>query len=235
MSLLPATLRHDIRLQARSKLYGVGVGVALAFGVVARLIFAREDAGAVLAAFYLLAVGGTAYVFGATVVLLERGEGTLLALRVTPLTSRVYIASKAITLTGFAVIESAIVYAVGFLGAPLRPLPMIVGVIALGLLYALIGLGQVAPHRSVTAFMIPGALVIGGILQLPVFYVLEIGPPQLYYAIPSQGPLLLMLGSSTALAPWQWVYALVTAALAIVVAGFWAMRRFARHVALQEG
>lgn len=43
-----------------------------------------------------------------------------------------------------------------------------------GACYTLVGMGQVAAHDSVTPFLMPGALIVGGVLQLPLFFVLEL-------------------------------------------------------------
>lgn len=234
MSLLRATLQHDVQLQARSKLYAIGIGVAVLLGLAGRFLFHSDYAGRLLAVFYLSALGGTTYMFSAALVLLEKSEGTLSALRTTPLTSTDYIASKVVTLTSFAVLESAIVYAVAFFGVPLNPAPMICGVVCLGVLYTLVGLGQVASNDSVTAFLFPGAVLITGLLQLPIFYVIS-GPDPVWYLFPTQGALLLMLGASETLDGWQWGYAIVASLVSMAVAFCWTKRRFARFIALQEG
>jgi fluoroquinolone transport system permease protein len=235
VSSLAATLQLDVRVQARSKLYLVGVIAAVFLGLVGRFVFGPTNAGRVLAALYLLGIGGTTYIFGASLVLLEKSQGTLEALRSSPLTSNAYITSKVITLTGFAIVESVIVYAVGFLGAPLNPVPMVLGVTCLGVFYVFIGMGQVASHDSVFSFLIPGAMIVGSLLQLPFFYVLDIGPSILWHLIPTQGPLLLMLAGSERLEVWQWTYALGLSIGALVPAAWWARRRFARFIRLQRG
>lgn len=234
MSLLSATLKLDVRLQARSKLYAIGIAMAILLGLAGRFFVHPDYAGRLLAVFYLAGLGGTTYMFGASLVLLEKSEGTLQALRTTPLTSTAYIASKVITLTSFAVLESAIVYAVAFFGVPLNPVPMIFGVVCLGVLYTLVGLGQVASHDSVTAFLFPGAVLVTLVMELPVFYVIA-GPSLPWYLIPTQGSLLLMLGATETLEIWQWAYAIVVSLVSIVLAFWWAKHRFARFIALQKG
>ncbi len=251
MSLLFATLKLDVQLQARSKLYAIGIPVAILLGLAGRFFVHPDYAGRLLAAFFLTGLGGTTYMFGASLVILEKSEGTLQALRITPLTSTAYIASKVITLTSFAVLESAIVYAVAFFGVPLNPAPMIIGVVCLGVFYTLVGLGQVASHDSVTAFLFPGAALVAGILQFPIFYVIaprefsmlwppsmpisDAGQALLWYLHPTQGSMLLMLGATETLDVWQWAYAIVVSLVSIVLAFWWAKRRFARFIALQEG
>ena len=235
MSLLSATLRLDIRIQARSRLYAIGIAVAVVLGMVARYVFDDPQAGRVLATLYLLGVGGTTYIYGASLLLLEKSQGTLQALRTTPLTSNAYIGSKAVTLTTFALVESGIIYLIGFPGVEVRIWSLVLGVASLGVAYTLVGMGQVAAHDSVTSFLMPGALIVGGILQLPFLYVLGVGPDGLWYAIPSQGPLLLMLGAFEPLEPWQWGYAIGISAASVGASAWWARRRISRFVSLQDG
>ncbi len=234
MSAASATIRLDVTLQARSRLYAIGIAVAVMFGLFGRFVFDRDQAGDVLAVLYLMGIGGTTHLFGASLVLLEKSQGTLQALRVTPLTATAYMASKALTLTVFAAVESAVIYAVGFWGVPVSPAPLLAGIVCLGLFYTFVGLGQVAPHDSVFSFVIPGALVVVSILQWPFLYVLEIGPPVIWYLIPTQAPLLLMLGAFEPLEPWQWVYAISVSAASIILSAWWARRRFARFIGLKE-
>ncbi len=95
-------------------------------------------------------------------------------------------------------------------------------------------MGQVASHDSVFSFLIPGALLVGSITQWPVLYVLEVGPPEVWYFIPTMAPLLLMLASTEPLATWQWVYAITVSLGSIALVAWWAERRFARHIGLPE-
>ncbi len=233
MSGLVATIKLDIRCQARSGLYAVGIFTAVLFGLLGRLI-PVEYAGRTLSVIYLLSLSTTTYLFCAVQVLADRTQGTLQALRATPLTARTYMLSKILTLTTISLVEAALIHAVGFWGVALDPLPLLLGVIVLGLLYACIGLGQVAGHSSVLTFLLPGAAMVGTVSQLPVLHVLGIGPSALYYLIPSTAPLLLMLATSQALSAWQWVYAIAVSIGAIGVAAWWARQRFRHHIQLSE-
>ena len=111
---------------------------------------------------------------------------------------------------------------------------MIFGVIVLGMIYTLVGLGQVASHDSVTGFLFPGAVVVTLVLELPMFYVIA-GPDPIWYFHPTQGSLLLMLGATETLELWQWAYAIVVSLISIVLAFWWAKRQFSRFIALGEG
>lgn len=234
MNPLWATLKLDVQLQARSKLYSIGIAVAILIGIAGRFFVPPDYAGRVLALFYLTGLGSTTYMFSASLVLLEKSQGTLQALRTTPLTSTSYIASKVITLTTFAAIESVIVYAIAFVDVPLNPAPMMLGVVFIGVLYTLVGLGQVASQDSVTAFLFPGAMVVSLVLQLPFLYVMNFGT-LIPWLVPTQGSLLLMLAATETLPIWQWAYAIVVPLVSVGLAFWWAKARFARFIGLQEG
>lgn len=233
MKLLIATLILDVQLQARSKLYVIGIAVAILLGLAGRFFVPEDYAGRVMAAFYLTGIGGTTYFFGASLVLFEKSQGTLQAIRVTPLTALTYIASKVITLSSFALLESVIIYLIAFLGVSINPLPMIFGVLSLGVVYTLVGLGQVASYDSVTAFLFPGAAFVSGILGLPVLYLINVALPFIWL-IPTQSSLLLMLGATETLPSWQWFYAITVSLTSIVLASLWARSQFTNIIGFQE-
>ncbi|MEX1256415.1 MAG: hypothetical protein WEG36_02245 [Gemmatimonadota bacterium] len=222
MRRLGAALWLDVRVQARSRLYVIGLPVALMLGISVRLLIPAEISGRFLSAFCLVAIGGTTYMFGASMVLLEKSERTLEALRTSPLTAPYYLASKALTLSAFALVEAVIVVGIAGRGAVVAPVPFVVGVLVLGVAYTLIGIGQVASFESVTSFLFPGALVVTLVLQLPIFYAAGIGPTAAWYAIPTEAPLLLMMAAFEPPRGGQWLYA-----LGVSVAGLGASYMFA--------
>lgn len=92
---------------------------------------------------------------------MEKSEGTISALRTSPLSSSAYIGSKVLTLATFATVESAILTLIGFYRRSVDvdwPV-LFAGVVLLSVFQTLIGLGQVVTHDSSTAFLIPDALV----------------------------------------------------------------------------
>ncbi len=234
LSHLNAAVGLDVRLQARNSLYAIGVVVALVFGIAVRFLVPVDVTGRVLSAFYLVAVGGTTYMFGASMVLLEKGERTMEALRTSPLTAREYIASKALTLSAFALVEAAIVVVVAGRGAIESPVPLLVGVLVLGVSYTLLGIGQATPYQSVTTFLFPGAVVVSLVLQLPIFHVAGMGPTLLWYVIPTQAPLLLIMGGFEPLDPWQWFYATSVSVAAVWASYVFARARFRTHIGFLE-
>ncbi len=226
-----AAIRLDIRLQRRSQLYAIGVAVAVLLGLLVRFLIPAAAHGVALAAFYVLAVGGTTFMFSAVMVLRDKSQNTLAALRVSPMDARTYVAAKAITLSGFALVESAIVYVVG--GAWSVPLvPLFGGVAMLAVLYTLLGLAQVAPHDSVLRFLMPDAVITSVLLQLPVFYLFEMGPAAPYFAIPSLPALLMMRAAELNFDAATWAYVGIGGGLGWAASAWLALARLRHHVGL---
>ncbi len=224
-----AALLLDFRLQYRSKLYHIGFPIAALLGLSMRFLIPAELVPRVLPALYLVAIGGTTFMFGAGMLLLEKSERTIEALAATPLTGSAYLASKAITLTGFAAVEAATVYLLSARGVPANFPTLIAGVLVLGVAYTFLGLGQAASHDSVTGFLFPDALLMSLVLQAPFLYALGIGPPAIWYLVPTQAPLLLMIAAFEPSSPWQWSYAIAVSALLVSGAYGYARVRMRAH------
>ncbi|MCB9745351.1 MAG: hypothetical protein H6740_22425 [Alphaproteobacteria bacterium] len=234
MSALVATMRLDAQLQARNSLYAIGLGVAVLVGLAVRFLVPAEHIGRGLTAFYILALGGTTFMFGASMILLERGERTLEALRVSMITTQDYVLSKVITLTAFSLVESAIVYAISARGVPTSYGLLLLGTLTLGVFYTLFGVGLAAAYDSVTRMLLPTGTLIGMLLQLPFLTLVGVGPEWLWCLIPSQGPLLLILSAFEPLEAWQWAYVAVVNPLILLAAWVFCRRRFTRYVGLPE-
>ena len=231
MSRFASALQLDVRLQARSRLYAIGIAVAILMGVAGRFIFQPESAGLILPIFYLLGIGGTTFMFGSSMLLLEKSQGTLEALRVSPLTAAEYLRSKAATLTTFALAESAIVFAIVYRGGEISPVVLVAGLVVLGLSYTYIGIGLASSFDSVTGFLFPSATVVSVILQLPFLGALDIGPSWLWAMIPSAAPLALMRAAFGA--DISWSYAIGVSILLVVASVLYAHARFERYVGLR--
>ncbi|WP_428267876.1 hypothetical protein [Haliangium sp.] len=234
MRRLVATLRLDVRLQARSKLYGIGVFVAVALGLMARFLVPAEHIGRGLAGFYILGIGSTTYMFGAAMLLLEKSERTLEALRVSMITSRDYVLSKTITLTGFALVESAIVFAISGRGVSASYLLLLAGVAVLGALSTLVGLGLASSYDAVTRFLLPTGAFVASLMQLPVLALIGVGPDWLWHLLPTCGPMLLMVAAFEPIEPWQWAYAASTSVAALLLAWLFCRARFRTFIRFPE-
>jgi len=229
---LAATLRTDARLQLRYGFYAVGVFMA-AIWIAILSQLPKDAVRTAIPAFLFLNGNVTTFFFVAGLVLYEKREGVLEALVVTPLRAGEYLVSKLVTLTILAAVEALAVVGLGW-GFDLRWGPVVLGVVAVGVIFTLIGLLIVFRFDSINEFLLPGSLVSTA-LQLPVFSIFDIWSPAAFWLWPTRGPLLLLQGAFAPLAPAEWLYALVSSV--VWIAGLWiAVRRsFHRFVLRREG
>ena len=126
----------------------------------------------------LLVIGGTTLFYVAALILFERDEGTLKAIIVSPLRTSEYLWSKIITLAALATLESVTMIGGAMLimsrtdeiTLPNIPL-MLIGIIAIGVMYTLIGIILIVRYDKITDVLIPMSGV-AAILQLPFVYFL---------------------------------------------------------------
>lgn len=235
MKALRATIRLDLKLQAKNKLYAIGLGVAVLMGFALRYLFSVNALPSAIPGFYLLGVGGTTFMFAASMVLLERSEGTLEALRVSMLRVSDYVHSKLVTLVGFSILESLVVWGIASRGVAVNYLWLFLGLFVLGSFYLYLGLGLVAPFRSVTKFLLPTGTLAAMVTQLPALSLLDIGPTYLWWAVPTSAPLLLMRAAFEPLSSTQWVYALSMSLISLLAARWFCLRRCSRELGLSCG
>ncbi len=219
MSTLVATLRLDIQLQARHKLYPIGLVIAVGMGLAAHCALDEATLRLLLPVFYLGALASTTYMFIASLVMLEKGERIIEALRVSPLSPRTYVASKVATLTAFALVESLIVLFMSLGLSGYRPLPLLAGVVALGAMYGLVGLAQATRRTTVTDFIIPDAAVAQAALQTtPLLVALgAIDEHPLLLLVPSQAPMELLRAAFGPAETWRLVYGVAYSLLWVVI------------------
>lgn len=232
MKRLRETLRLDVKLQARNKLYAIGIFVALLLGITLRELTSLQNVGQGLVAFYVLGLGGTTFMFAASMMLVEKSQHTLQALRVSMLRTETYVASKVVSLSLFAAVESAIVYAIAARGVHTQYLWLLVGFFVLGAFYTLVGLALVAPYRSVTKFLLPSGSFVAMILQLPVLSLVGIGPRWLWWLIPTQAPALLMQAAFEPLETSEWIYATTMSGCMLIAAWYFCIARCSQYTGL---
>ena len=232
MSRLASTLRLDATLQVRHRVYLIVLGATLGLALAIRSVVTPEQLEFFMPVLVMYGVSLTTVFLVGVLLLLERSEGTLSVVMVSPLRPSEYLASKLITLAGLALVESTIVavvaYGLGwsfgwFVLAVVMRASMGVGVgVAVGVRYS-----------SITRFLFPGILASLA-FDLPNFWYFEIWPTSLFYLWPSMPPLLLAKSAFFAVEPLQLVYAFVYGPLVVGAALFWASRSIDRFVVRGE-
>ncbi len=174
MSRLSATLRLDVALQARNKVYLI-IGVAacgLAFAL--RALFSPEQLHFFMPLVALSGVGVTAFLLVGVLLLLERGEQTLDVVLVSPLRPAEYLASKLLTVTALALVEGAVITAVAYGLGFWVPWLVLAMLLRAGLVAA-VGVAVGVRYRSITHFLLP-------MVGLSLAFDLPVDPVQLVYA-----------------------------------------------------
>lgn len=235
MTRLLSTMKLDMTVQYRNKLYHITLGLAALIVLGAVFFLEKAQLRSVLPAFFMLGVGGTTYMFVAGMILFEKSENTLSGLIVTPLTTRDYMVSKVVTLVILAALEASITIFIAY-GFGFNWLLMYGGLILVAAMMVLIGIITVVRYDSVTDFLVP-TIFIGIGTELPVFMLFDFGAffNALWYVIPTSAPFLLMVGGFNDIPAWQLAYGVGYSLLWIAVLGYWAHRAFEHHIVMMGG
>ncbi|MFK7992017.1 MAG: hypothetical protein AB8I08_38725 [Sandaracinaceae bacterium] len=232
---LAAAVRTDVVLQARNQLYGISVGVAVVVGGALAWLSPHDRLAGTVPMALLMFVGGSTLLYAMAMLILERDDGTLDAVIVSPLRPAEYLLSKVITLSGLAALE-ALLIVVGALGVLSRsgavpvPGPLIVlGVVLLAVMHVLCGLALVVRYRRLMEALIPMS-ALATLMQLPGFYFVGALAHPAWLLIPTAAPTMFIRGAFTELAPWEWVYAVLVSGGTLLALWIFARRAFRRHV-----
>ena len=232
MKRLFATIRCDVRLQFRNGFY-----YAIAFILVVWVVLISQlpeiDWGWLLPVLVLGNLSMATFYFMGGLVLLEKGEGTLEAQIVTPLTSREYLISKVITLTVLSVIENLVIVAVAYRQG-FGVLTLIAGIVLAAAFYSLVGFVVVARYDSINEYLFPSILYIT-VFSLPFLHYFHLWESWLMYLHPLQASLVIMKAAFEPIEPWKWVYGLLYSTFWIGLIFFWSQRTFHRFIIAKEG
>jgi fluoroquinolone transport system permease protein len=234
-------MRTDVTVQVRNSLYAIGLGVGAIVAVALSQLVNPQQLPGVVPTLMLLVVGGSTLLYVSGMIIFEKDEGTLSAVIVSPLRTSEYLWSKILTLTGLATLESItmiggamlIMRRAGPLPLPNIPL-LLTGIIAIGVLYTLVGIVLIVRFDSITDFLVPMA-AIATVLQLPFIYFLGWVTHPALLAIPTSAPTLLMQAAYVPLAAWEWAYAIGYTTLLILGLSWWAYRAFQTHIIMKVG
>lgn len=232
MNRLASTVRWDLVNQYRQ---GFFIAALFVVGVWAVVLWNLPDPAVDLLLpfiiFFDLSVFG--FYFMAGMLFLEKGDGVLQALVVTPLHSWEYLVSKALTLALLAVMVSVMVVLVVH-GTVVNWLLFVPGVALNSWLLVLVGFILAARYDAVNEFLIPSVLYMIP-SQLPALYYFGIWENPLLYLVPTMPSMLLLAGAFRPVAGWQIAYAFVYLLISCAVVTWWAQRVFVRFVVRGRG
>ncbi len=232
MIRLFAALQLDARLQLRNRVYLIVALAAfgLAFGL--RALFTPEQLHFSMPLVALSGVSLTTFVLVGVLLLLERGEGTLDVVMVSPLRPAEYLASKLVTVSALALVESALIAGIAY-GLGFSFPWLVLAVLLRASLVAAVGVAVGVRYRSITHFLLPVA-ALSVAFDLPILWYLELWPSPVFYLWPTLPSLLLAKAAFLPVDPLQLVYACVYGVLAVGAAVFWASRALDRFVVRGE-
>ena len=203
MHRLAATIRLDVRLQKRNGFYyAVAFVLACWFVVISRLTSVNWSY--VLPPLVLANLVMVSFYFIAGLVLLEKGEGTLEAQVVTPLSGREYLASKAVSLAALSLAEQFVIVC-SVQGLNFLAVPLVSGILLASVLYTLAGFLLVSRYRSINEYLFPSVLFTL-VLSLPILQYLGLWETWMLYLHPFSAPLTLLTGAFRPIPSWQWIY-----------------------------
>jgi fluoroquinolone transport system permease protein len=192
MSALGTALRWDATLQARNGFYQATVFIVLVMGALLLAIpeALRADRALWVPAVLAVNLQITTFFFVAGLMLLEREEGTLAALGVSPLGAGTYLLSKTVTLTALAALETVLLIWIAF-GTAGDWVLILLGTAAIGAVYTGLGVAVGARFRSVNALLLPASLVVT-LLLLPLLPHFGLAPRAPSLLHPLEPPLALI-------------------------------------------
>lgn len=241
MTRLLMAMKTDVMVQVRTNLYAIGIGAGALVAIMLAWLASPEQLYTYVPTLMLLVVGGSTLLYVAGMIIFEKDEGTLNANIVSPLRTSEYLWSKIITLTGLATLEAIVMIGGAMLlmsfadeiTMPNAPV-LLVGIIAMAVVYTLIGIVTVVRFDTITDYLIPMA-GIAVVLELPFLYFLGWLKHPLLLLIPTSGPAMLMQGAYLQLAAWEWLYATAYTAGLVVGLAIWAQRAFHTHIVMKVG
>lgn len=218
MKRLTASLNYDIVVQFRSGFYVVSLLVVGVWVVLMRAV--KIDAPVVLPAFMVMSFIITTFFFMGALFLLERLQGTTAALGVTPLRDTEYLLSKVGSLTLLAILENLVVIILGY-GFAFDMLPLLLGMMALGVFYTLVGFVVISRYEVFNDYLLPAVGVIM-FLMLPLIGQLDLWHTDLFYLHPVQPMLDLLRGVFEPISMGEAIYGVFGSGIWIGLSFGWA-------------
>lgn len=232
MRRLVASVGCDVRLQWRNGFY-YAVGFLLAAMLLAIRWLPVFDWSTVLPPLLLGNLMVATFYFLGGLLLLEKDEGTLESLIVTPLSPAEYLLSKVLTLGALSLVESFVIVLAAH-GPEFDWLAMGVGVACAATLYCLLGFLVVIRYDSINEYLFPTVLYTA-LFVLPILEYAGLWGGDWMLVHPFQPSLLLMEGAFRGATASVWIYGVAYSALWIALLLRWSTRAFRRFVIADAG
>jgi fluoroquinolone transport system permease protein len=192
MTAMLTALRWDVVLQARNGFYWASAFLVAMIGALLLNVpaTARTNSAVWVPAILMINLQITTFFFVAGLMLLEREEGTLAALAVSPLSATGYLAMRTFSLTGLAAVETIALVWIGF-GASGSWSLILAGTAALGVIYTGFGAAIAVRYESVNALLLPASAFVA-LLLLPLLPHFGLAPRLPFWVHPLEPPMILL-------------------------------------------
>lgn len=232
MNRLATAVRWDMRLQFRHGFYYAAIFIA----VISIIILSQFSEPFYTVAMPVFVMGNmtiNTYFFVAGLVLLEKDDGILEGLVVTPLRRWEYLWSKLLSLMILTVLENGVIVT-AVMGLNFNLLLLLAGIILLSFINTLYGFIMVARYDSINSFLFPSVFWTM-LLSLPLLQYFGLVATPLMWLHPVQAPLILLVGAFQPVTTWEVLYGLVYGLVWVVILYQWAKRAFYRFIILKQG
>lgn len=225
-------LKLDFTLQKRYGFFYASIFVVLVWIAVLQVL-PREFLPKALPFIIFADLGIIGFYFIAGQILMEKGEGTIYALNVTPVMYEEYWGAKVITLTILALFVSlaVILATAGFYFS----LGMFLAGVMLTSAFALaVGFYAVCPYNSISSFILPSQLYIL-VINIPLIDYFGWFEHDIFYIIPTKACLILLKGIWQPIAAGEMIYSLLYLVFWIWLLATITRKRFAHYILAQKG
>jgi fluoroquinolone transport system permease protein len=110
----------------------------------------------------------------------------------------------------------------------------LVGIVAIAVMYTLMGIIMIVRYDTITDFLIP-LTVVAVVMQMAFLYFIGWMDSPILLLIPVSAPTMIMRGAYLDLTLGEWVYALGYTAVLLVGMSVWAYRAFEKHIIMDIG
>jgi len=221
MNRLIHTIAWDIRIQYRNGFYYAALVVLAMFGLLLLNTPKSSHTWLVpLTVFSNLSIN--AFYFIGALVLLEKGERTLEAQSVTPLSPTEYLLSKCISLALLSLVENLTLVVV-VMGTSVNYVALSVGILLFSMQLSLFGFWVVVRYDSLNEYLFPSFLYTMP-LSLPLLDYFGLWSHWLLYLFPNMSPLFLFQRAFSSASTTALLYAAIFGSLWI-----WLLLAAARH------
>lgn len=224
MTRLLSTLRLDIVTQFRNGFYYVSAFVVIVVIMLLSQLRGPLELSLLIPGLVFFNLLITTFYFVGGLVLLEKQEGSLFGLAVTPLRRSEYLLAKIASLTLLASIETTLCIVIVF-----GVVPPFFGMILLSGLYTLCGFLAIARYDSINEFLLPSVLIVS-VLMLPLVDFFGVWHSPIVYLHPLQPALVLMRSAYTLTPSAEIAYGVLGSLFWYGLLFVWARRVFDRVI-----